>query len=122
MLCAQGGPFRPAGPSARAVCQDRSRVGTRGHPCRSFVSLQHPSVLSKSSRDNFILPSSHDRLFFLCQSATMSSMVDSLLSPSAKGNNSRALLRVIILVLIAAAAVSSRLFSVIRKLNLNTMI
>lgn len=50
----------------------------------------------------------------------MSSLVDSLLSPSTKGQNSRALFRVIILGLIAAAAISSRLFSVIRKSNLNT--
>lgn len=48
----------------------------------------------------------------------MSSLVDSLLSPSVKGQNSRALFRVVILGLIAAAAIASRLFSVIRKSTL----
>lgn len=45
----------------------------------------------------------------------MSSVVDSVLSNSPQGQKSRALFRVVILSLIAAAAIASRLFSVIRE-------
>lgn len=45
----------------------------------------------------------------------MSAGSSTLFSGGAQGQNSRALLRVIILVLIAGAAVASRLFSVIRE-------
>lgn len=45
----------------------------------------------------------------------MSAGVPTLLSGSSQGQNTRALFRVIILVLIAGAAVASRLFSVIRE-------
>lgn len=51
----------------------------------------------------------------------MSSLVDShLLSGDKRAVNNRALFRVVILLLIAAAAIASRLFSVIRK-SLNPM-
>lgn len=52
----------------------------------------------------------------------MSSVVDSVLSGGAQGQNSRALFRVVILGLIAAAAIASRLFSVIRKSSLASML
>jgi dolichyl-diphosphooligosaccharide--protein glycosyltransferase len=45
----------------------------------------------------------------------MSAGVSTLLSGSSQGQNTRALFRVVILVLIAGAAVASRLFSVIRE-------
>lgn len=54
-------------------------------------------------------------VFLFINQPTMSAGVSTLLSGSSQGQNTRALFRVVILVLIAGAAVASRLFSVIRE-------